>query len=136
MTNNQSDYWEETPNDPWGCERRCKHCGAGDDEHHSYSCPTNMHPDKRSSEVTPEEKAMLLGKDLPKHGDQRNRRVVRKYTTMDVETPAGSAKIEYCNSETDAAEVYCGHCKEWVDTSSLGILGFIICPKCNNENYR
>lgn len=25
----------------------CKHCGAGDEIHHSYSCPTNLHPDKR-----------------------------------------------------------------------------------------
>jgi len=24
----------------------CPHCGAGDDNHHSYTCPTNLHPDK------------------------------------------------------------------------------------------
>jgi len=26
---------------------RCEYCGAGDDIHHSFSCPTNLHPDKR-----------------------------------------------------------------------------------------
>lgn len=26
---------------------KCKHCGAGDDNHHSYSCPTGLHPDRR-----------------------------------------------------------------------------------------
>lgn len=41
-------YWVHTPNDPWGCEQRCIHCGAGDDDSHSFSCPTNMHPDKRA----------------------------------------------------------------------------------------
>lgn len=30
-----------------GPDGRCVHCGAGNDAHHSYSCPTNMHPDKR-----------------------------------------------------------------------------------------
>jgi hypothetical protein len=31
----------------WGPDGRCVHCGAGNDAHHSYTCPTNMHPDKR-----------------------------------------------------------------------------------------
>jgi len=31
----------------WGSDGRCVHCGAGNDAHHSYTCPTNMHPDKR-----------------------------------------------------------------------------------------
>ena len=46
-----TDYWKATPNDPWGCERRCIHCGAGDDANHSYTCPTNMHPDKQAANV-------------------------------------------------------------------------------------
>jgi hypothetical protein len=25
---------------------RCEHCGAGDDAHHSYTCPTGKHPDR------------------------------------------------------------------------------------------
>jgi hypothetical protein len=33
----------------WGPNGRCIHCGAGNDAHHSYTCPTNMHPDKRES---------------------------------------------------------------------------------------
>jgi len=31
----------------WGPDGRCVHCGAGNDAHHSYTCPTNLHPDKR-----------------------------------------------------------------------------------------
>ena len=26
---------------------RCIHCGAGDSAHHSFSCPTGLHPDRR-----------------------------------------------------------------------------------------
>ena len=25
----------------------CIYCGAGDDIHHSYTCPTGLHPDRR-----------------------------------------------------------------------------------------
>jgi hypothetical protein len=32
----------------WGEDGRCIHCGAGNDANHSFSCPTNMHPDKMS----------------------------------------------------------------------------------------
>lgn len=28
-------------------EKRCEHCGAGDDAHHSFTCPTGLHPDRR-----------------------------------------------------------------------------------------
>jgi len=35
-----------TPAAPYG-EGRCPHCGAGDDNHHSYTCPTGLHPDRR-----------------------------------------------------------------------------------------
>jgi len=31
----------------WGADGRCIHCGAGNDAHHSYTCPTNLHPDRR-----------------------------------------------------------------------------------------
>lgn len=27
-------------------DERCEHCGAGDDNHHSFTCPTNLHPDR------------------------------------------------------------------------------------------
>ena len=30
----------------WGADGRCIHCGAGNDAHHSYTCPTNKHPDR------------------------------------------------------------------------------------------
>ena len=30
----------------WWPDGRCIHCGAGNDAHHSYTCPTNMTPDK------------------------------------------------------------------------------------------
>lgn len=26
---------------------RCEHCGAGDDNHHAFTCPTMLHPDRR-----------------------------------------------------------------------------------------
>ena len=32
--------------DCWDVDDRCKYCGAGDDNHHSFSCPTERHPDK------------------------------------------------------------------------------------------
>ena len=32
-------------------ESRCTYCGAGNAAHHSYTCPTNLHPDRR--EPTP-----------------------------------------------------------------------------------
>jgi hypothetical protein len=36
----------------WGPNGRCIHCGAGNDAHHSYTCPTNMHSDKREPNLT------------------------------------------------------------------------------------
>lgn len=33
----------------WDAEHHCCiYCGAGNDAHHSYTCPTEMHPDKRN----------------------------------------------------------------------------------------
>lgn len=46
-----ANYWKATANDPWGCEKRCIYCGAGDDAHHSFSCETQLHPDKRAHNV-------------------------------------------------------------------------------------
>jgi len=34
---------------PHGEDGRCIHCGAGDDIHHSFTCPTGLHPDSPSS---------------------------------------------------------------------------------------
>jgi hypothetical protein len=34
----------------WGPNGRCIYCGAGNDAHHSYACPTDMHPDKRADQ--------------------------------------------------------------------------------------
>jgi len=34
---------------PYGEDGRCIHCGAGDDIHHSFTCPTGLHPDSPSS---------------------------------------------------------------------------------------
>lgn len=31
-------------------DSRCIHCGAGDDIHHSFSCPTGLHPDSPDPE--------------------------------------------------------------------------------------
>ena len=33
------DYWDDAG--------RCKHCGAGDDNHHSFTCPTGKHHNKQ-----------------------------------------------------------------------------------------
>lgn len=33
-------------NNVWGKEGCCEHCGAGDNYHHSWSCPTDLHVDK------------------------------------------------------------------------------------------
>ena len=33
-------------NDIWDADGRCKYCGAGDNYHHSWSCPTDLHVDK------------------------------------------------------------------------------------------
>lgn len=30
---------------------RCKYCGAGDSVHHSYTCPTGLHPDRRTKDT-------------------------------------------------------------------------------------
>jgi len=27
----------------------CPHCGAGDENHHSFTCPTGLHPDQKKS---------------------------------------------------------------------------------------
>lgn len=35
----------------WGEDGRCRHCSAGDDAHHSYTCPTGKHSDKRPVEA-------------------------------------------------------------------------------------
>ena len=35
----------------WGPDGRCVHCGAGNDAHHSYACPTNLHPDRRDANI-------------------------------------------------------------------------------------
>ena len=32
-------------------DRRCEYCGAGDDAHHSYTCPTGLHADRESRAV-------------------------------------------------------------------------------------
>jgi hypothetical protein len=32
----------------WGEDGRCIFCGAGDDSHHSFTCETGFHPDKRT----------------------------------------------------------------------------------------
>jgi hypothetical protein len=32
--------------DIWDRDGRCKYCGAGDNYHHSWSCPTDLHVDK------------------------------------------------------------------------------------------
>ena len=34
---------------------RCTYCGAGDEYSHSFSCPTNMHPDKKIQGYTHDE---------------------------------------------------------------------------------
>ena len=34
---------------PYGEDGRCIHCGAGDDIHHSFTCPTGLHLDSPSS---------------------------------------------------------------------------------------
>jgi hypothetical protein len=31
----------------WAEDGRCIYCGAGDDNHHSFECPTGLHPDVR-----------------------------------------------------------------------------------------
>jgi len=38
----------------WGADGRCIHCGAGNDAHHSYTCPTNLHPDRRDQNAESE----------------------------------------------------------------------------------
>ena len=40
---------------------RCEHCGAGDDAHHSYTCPTGKHPDR---EFQPEYFSGLNWRDI------------------------------------------------------------------------
>jgi hypothetical protein len=32
---------------------RCIHCGAGNSAHHSYTCPTGLHPDRRDEQSRP-----------------------------------------------------------------------------------
>ena len=33
----------------WNDDHRCIFCGAGDDNHHSFSCETGFHPNRRSN---------------------------------------------------------------------------------------
>jgi hypothetical protein len=67
------------------------------------------------------------------HGEERNRTIKRQHDTANMVTASGEkVSIDYCSSELSVAEKYCSHCEEWVSTESLGIIGFAICPQCNN----
>lgn len=39
----------EAPTDPW--PDRCPDCGAGDDNHHSFTCPSGLHPDRKHASL-------------------------------------------------------------------------------------
>ena len=46
----------------WGPDGHCIHCGAGNDAHHSYTCQTRLHPDKRRVAHSPDCAIALNGR--------------------------------------------------------------------------
>lgn len=72
--------------------------------------------------------------EILEHGQERNRRMERQYSEQNFKTLDGKPlNISFCSSELSVAEKYCKHCNDWVSTESLGIIGFIVCPDCNNK---
>ena len=65
----------------------------------------------------------------PKHGQERNQRLVSSWHGKDAILPNGEVvkgALGHGHTET-RAEQYCAYCNEWIDH---GFLGFLACPKC------
>jgi hypothetical protein len=81
--------------------------------------------------------AFARAEEGPVHGEERNRRfeTLSSSTQTYVDAAGGEHTFLGSSHEADVSERFCETCNEWVECGSngLGLLGHMICSKCNTE---